>query len=163
MNVVAVLVVEDDQMTARTLQIRFGKKFPGLEVSFVIDATNAKLAIMGENYFAFDPQKNSYKESPGKIFHAVIWDNQIPENLGEDPKEDVGLKTARALFTSDKVNALVRSHFIVSSSDSEEKFKNEKAFGGDRILQKPLDFGRLGKIFETWMSPENLAGNTRER
>lgn len=141
------LVVEDNLLILSQIERKLLQLWPTLRVSFVVDAENAAKAVLGEKYYAFNPRAKESLIQQEKIA-AVIWDNQIPSKRGENPREDLGTETAKALYTSDKVDQWVKQRFIMHSADNGKKFESQKIFA--EILPKPLDYNRLNILLLRW-------------
>ena len=143
-----VLIVEDTYLVTKALEHQFKRHCPWVETAFVVDATNAKRALTGEKFWEFHPKNGQISVRGATIYDAVIWNNQIPEDWEESPKEGLGLETARAMYVSEEVNAMARSHFIMHSANAQDKFLDEKIFA--EILPKPIDMKRLVELFRQW-------------
>lgn len=142
------LIVEDHQLVMTTPQKQFARFLPDLDVSFVTDAANAAQAIFGNPYFEYFPDVEMTRGRKGTAIGAVIWDNQFPRTLGGRPEQDVGLETAAALSTSGKVNALLRSRFILHSADKISEEKTNGIFAA--VLPKPIHFPTLRGLLREW-------------
>lgn len=150
MFVTVVLVVEDSQFMALSLQGQLRSRWPGLRVSLVADAANATLAILGKEYFEYLPETDELADHKcTNPIGVVIWDNQFPRIWKGKAKEDMGIKAARALCASGKVSQMLKDRFIIHSGDPAVKFEREVVFTG-KIFPKPMDLRRLEPLLLEW-------------
>ncbi|GEM_PF-6636583 len=146
-----ILIVEDSQFMARTLQAQFAKYVPEAEVVFVADGEDAVKALTKEEFEAYDPKTAQVKRRGSCDFTAVIWDNHLPEILGDVAKSNVGLRTVEALQLCRKVDRAVLSHFISHSGDDSAPFIESGRFV--RVYKKPMTVSQVqevGELFNKW-------------
>ncbi len=143
------LYVEDDKASAKVMKKVFERNFPHLALHIVNNAFNAKKALYGEDFYLWDPMKDTYEKLSRILFEGVIWDNQFPAAQGDAASADMGIQTAQEVALSGKVSAAVCSRFAAHSADvNQQKFTQAGVFSS--IMPKPIQLQTLKNTMMQW-------------
>lgn len=144
------LVVEDDLGTAALLAKQL--ELCGCSrdrYAIVADAESARSALLGRQFFQYSPEKHQFRRAWGSGFDAVIWDNSFPERIGDRPMADMGLRTIEEM--APRVNDVVRSHFVMHSSDEAGHFSEAMEQGKiSEIWPKAIPIRLLREHLQAW-------------